>query len=71
MVGFDEGSKMRNLRHNWKSLKNPQNNLKLKNQRMLPDMRAVSDTSLRMKNWGFYQAFAKTEQLKLYDLHYQ
>jgi hypothetical protein len=32
-----------------KSLKNTQNNLKLKNQRMSPDMRAVSDLNAKMK----------------------
>jgi hypothetical protein len=47
MKEIDEGFKMRNLTLG-KSFKNQQNNLKLKNQRILPDLQALSNKNAKI-----------------------
>jgi hypothetical protein len=47
MKGIDEHSKMRNLRHYWKSFKNQEKNLKLDNKRMSPDLQVLSDPKMQ------------------------
>ena len=46
-----------------------QNNLKLKNQRMLTNLQALSDPNATIKNFGLSR-FRQKSHLKSYDLNY-
>jgi hypothetical protein len=47
------------LRPSWKTPKNQQHNLKLKNRRFLPDLQALTDPNAKIKNLSLYHGLAK------------